>query len=287
MEYKDIISRIKSVRNYKKESVSPEILNELKNYYIKETRVLKDIQIEVKVRNKDEVYDKLKNIAGYNELMLEAPHYLIFLSEDKEHYLENIGYAAQNVMLKAFELGVGSCWITIKNGEVIKEKLNIKSDKKLSALIALGYDDNKNKVLYENVSEYNPSKAEVKIVEDNVSERMRVSDVVYINKWGENADTDELTNLGLLEAFFYARLAPSTKNRQPWRFIYDNGTVVLALRKDENVNEYEQKVDTGIVMLYFKLIVDSTLFNLEWKFGKPDKDYEIPSDYEIVAYCIS
>jgi len=212
---------------------------------------------------------------------------LIFLSEDKKHYIENVGYAAQNVMLKAFELGVGSCWITIKDGEAIKEKLNLKTDKKLAALIALGFDDNKNKVLYENTSEYNPSHAEVKIVEDNVSERMRVSDVVYLNKWGENVDSDELARLGLLEAFFYARLAPSTKNRQPWRFIYDNGTVVLALRKDENVNEYEQKVDTGIVMLYFKLMVDSTLFNLEWKFGKPDKDYEIPSDYEIVAYCMS
>lgn len=287
MEYKDIISRIKSVRDYKDEAVSPEIINQLKDYYIEGKRLLQDIEIEVKVRNKEEVYENLKNIAGYNELMIEAPHYLIFLSEDKKHYLENVGYAAQNVMLKAFELEVGSCWITIKDGEEIKEKLNIKTDKKLVALIAIGYDDNKNKVLYENTSEYNPSHANIKIVEDNVTERMRVSDMVYLKKWGENVDSDELARLGLLEAFFYARLAPSTKNRQPWRFIYDDGTVVLALKKEENVNEYEQKIDTGIVMLYFKLIVDSTLFNLEWKFGKPEKKYEIPSDYEIVAYCIS
>ncbi|HCX62736.1 MAG TPA: nitroreductase [Clostridiales bacterium] len=287
MEYKDVISRIKSVRNYKEDTVSPEILEKLKADFEKGKRLIDDIQLEVMLKNKDEVYGNLKNIAGYNDLMIEAPHYLIFLSEDKGHYIENTGYAVQNIMLKAFESGVGSCWITIKDGEAIKEKLNINSDKKLSALIALGYDDNKNKVLYENVSEYNPSRAEVEIVEDNVSERMRVRDLVYLNKWGEDADPDELTRVGLLDAFFYARLAPSTKNRQPWRFIYDNGTVVLALRKDENVNEYEQKVDTGIVMLYFKLIVDSTLFNLEWKFGNPDKDYEIPSDYEIVAYCIS
>ncbi|NYB73307.1 nitroreductase family protein [Sedimentibacter hydroxybenzoicus DSM 7310] len=287
MEYKDIISRIKSVRNYKEDTVSPEILEQLKADFEKGKRLIDDIQLEVMLKNKDEVYGNLKNIAGYNDLMIEAPHYLIFLSEDKGHYIENTGYAVQNIMLKAFESGVGSCWITIKDGEAIKEKLNINSDKKLSAIIALGYDDNKNKVLYENVSEYNPSRAEVEIVEDNVSERMRVRDLVYLGKWGEDADPDELARVGLLDAFFYARLAPSTKNRQPWRFIYDNGTVVLTLRKDENVNEYEQKVDTGIVMLYFKLIVDSTLFNLEWKFGNPDKDYEISSDYEIVAYCIS
>ena len=219
--------------------------------------------------------------------MLDAPHYLIFLSEEKEHYIENTGYAVEDIRLKAYEMGVGSCWITINDGELIKEKMNIKSDKKLTALISFGFDDNKNKVLYENKTEYNPSKAVVNIVEDNVSERLGISDVVYMKKWGENADPDELARLGLLEAFFYARLAPSTKNRQPWRFIYDDGTVVLALRKDENINEYEEKIDTGIVMLYYELIVDSTLFNMDWKFGRTEKDYEIPSDYSIVAYCIS
>ncbi len=287
MDYKDIISKIKSVRNYKEDVVSPEILQELKAYYEKGKRLIGEIQLDAMLKSKDEVYENLRNMAGYNDMMIEAPHYLLFLSEDKEHYIENTGYAVQDVMLKAFGLGVGSCWITIHDGEAIKERLGIGSDKKLSALIALGYDDNKNKVLYENVSEYNPSHAEVEIVEDNVSERMRVRDLVYLNKWGEDADPEELARVGLLDAFFYARLAPSTKNRQPWRFVYDNGMVVLALRKDENINEYEQKVDTGIAMLYFKLIVDSTLFNLEWKFGKPDKNYAVPSDYEIVAHCIS
>lgn len=287
MEYKDLISRMKSVRNYKKDALSPEILQRLRDHLNKSKRLIEDIDLEIILKNRDEVYDILKDVAGYNDTMLDAPHYLIFLSEEKDHYIENTGYAAEDMRLKAFELGVGSCWITIHDTDLIKEKLSIKSGKKLTALISLGFDDNKNKVLYENVSEYNPSKADVSIVEDNVSERLRIRDVVYMKKWGENAEPDELTNLGLLESFFYARLAPSTKNRQPWRFIYDDGTVILALRKDQNVNEYEEKVDTGIVMLYFKLIFDSTLFHMDWKFGKTDKEYEIPSDYHIVAYCNS
>lgn len=287
MNYKDLMARMKSVRNYKKEVVSPEIIQKLRDYYNKSKRLVKDIEIETILKNRDEVYDKLTNIAGYNDTMLDAPHYLIFLSEEKDHYLINTSYAAEDLRLKAFELGVGSCWISIHDGDEIKKRLNIKSDKKLTALIALGYDDNKNKVVYENVSEYNPSKADVSIIEDNVSERLRISDVVYMKKWGENADPDDVANLGLLEAFFFARLAPSTKNRQPWRFIYDDGMVILTLRKDKDINEYEEKIDTGIVMLYFQLIVDNTLFGMDWKFGKPDKEYDIPSDYYIVAYCIS
>lgn len=287
MEYKDLMARMKSIRNYKKDTVSPEIIQKLREYYHKSKRLVKDIEIEAILKNRDEVYDNLKNLAGYNDLMIDAPHYLLFLSEVKDHYLENASYAAEDVRLKAFELGVGSCWITIHDGDLIKEKLNIKSDKKLAALIALGFDDNKNKAILENVSDYNPSKANVSIVEDNVSERLRISDIVYMNKFGEKADPDEVANLGLLEAFFFARLAPSTKNRQPWRFIYDNGMVILVMRKDKDVDEYEEKIDTGLVMLYYQLIVDNTLFKMDWKFGKPDKEYELPSDYNIVAYCIS
>lgn len=287
MEYKDLIARMKSVRDYKKEIVSPECIQKLKDYYHKSKRLVENIEIETMLKSRDEVYDNLKNIAGYNDMMLDAPHYLIFLSDEKDHYIENTAYAAEDVRLKAHELGIDSCWITIHDGEAIKEKLHIKSDKKLTALIALGFDDNKNKAVLENVSEYNPSKANVSIIEDNVSERLRISDVVYMKKWGENADPDDVANLGLLEAFFFARLAPSTKNRQPWRFIYDDGMVILTLRKDKDVNEYEEGIDTGIVMLYYQLIVDNTLFKMDWKFGKPDKEYEIPSDYNIIAYCIS
>ena len=206
MEYKDLIARMKSVRNYKKDALSADVIQKLRDYYDKSKRLIPDIEIETILKSRDDVYSKIKDIAGYNNLMLDAPHYLIFLSEEKEYYIENTGYAAQDLMLKAFELGVGSCWITIHDGELIKEKLGIKSDKKLTALIALGFDDNKNKVVYDNVSEYNPTKANVSIVEDNVSERLRIRDVVYMKKWGENADPDEVANLGLLEAFLVARL---------------------------------------------------------------------------------
>ncbi|HHZ03019.1 MAG TPA: nitroreductase [Tissierellia bacterium] len=286
MKYKEIISEIKSVRDYRDEEVSQELFDELKQYYNKAKRLVNDIEIEV-LRKNSEVYEQLKDSAGYNNKMIKAPHYLIFLSEEKEHYIENVGYAAQDIMLKAWSLGIGSCWITFEDGEKIKEKLQIKSDKKLVALIAMGYEvEHKNKVLYENVSEYNPSKADVKVVEDNTSERLGIRDIVFMKKWGEKADPDELVNYGLLEGFTYGRLAPSTKNRQPWRFIVDYGRVVLTLKKDSYVSEYEEKIDTAVIMLYFNAVLESTLYGIEWKFGKPDKDYQVPDDYKIVGYCI-
>ncbi len=200
MNYKDTIASIKSIRDYKKEEVSLQKLDQLKDYFDKGKRLFEDINIEVLLKNKNEVYDNLKNSAGYNDRMIEAPHYMIILSEEKDHYIENTGYAAEDIMLKAWELGIGSCWITFKDGEDLKKKLNIQSDKKVTALISLGFDDNKNKVIYETVYEHNPTKTEVKIIEDNVSDMAWHQRCCVHEKWGENADPDELTNMGLLEA---------------------------------------------------------------------------------------
>lgn len=283
MDYKNIIPKLKSIRDYKDIEVSDEILKELKktdNY----KKLMTDIDIELIILNNKDAYEKLEDEAGYFGIMIKAPHYIFILSDEKEHYVENAGYIGQQINLKAFELGVGSCWITFKNGEKIKELLNITSDKALTGIIALGFDDNKNKVIYENVSEYNPSKAEIEIVEDNVSYRLGVQDVAYIESWGNNATVDELMNRGLFDAIRYSRLAPSTKNRQPWRFLIDNETVILALKSDSFANEYEEKIELGIVMFYFKSIIDSTMFEMTWNFGNLD-GYEIPDDYKIVAHC--
>ncbi|MDI9495882.1 MAG: nitroreductase family protein [Bacillota bacterium] len=284
MKYKEIISEIKSVRLYKKEDVDPGLFKELLEYFDRGKRLFDDIEVEVIRKNRDEVYEQLKDSAGYNNRMIEAPHYLVFLSEEKDYYIENAGYRVQDLMLKAWSLGIASCWITFGDGEEIKKKIGIDSDKKLAALIALGYENPQSKVLYEK-GKYNTS-SNVLVIEDNTSERLGIRDLVFTNEWGEKADPDELVNYGLLEGFFYGILAPSYKNRQPWRFIVDRGTVVLALKKDIYVTEYEEKIDTAVIMLYFDAIIESTLSGITWKFGRPEKDYKVPDDYKIVAYCL-
>jgi nitroreductase len=271
--------------DYKEDLTSPQILDEIKNFNKKERTLIEDIKVEVIIKDKDEVYEPLKGLAGYKANMIEAPHYLIVVSDEKDFYIENTGYVCQNIMIKALELGVGSCWITFKDQDEIKKKLEIDTEKKVTALIALGYDDNKTKIVYENVSEYNPSKADIKIVDDNISFRIGIEQIVYIGEWGKNADPNDLSNRGILDGFAYSRLAPSTLNRQPWRFIVDDGMVVLALRSDEYINNYESKIDMGIIMLYFESIIDTTLTDVNWNMGKPEKDYKVPDDYSIVGYC--
>lgn len=267
MNYQKLISNRKSVREFKNKGIEAKYFNEIESYINNSKKLLPEINVEVKIFDNKDSYEKLNNIAGYNGYIIEAPHYVIILSDVKNGYIENSGYMGERLMLKAKDLGIDSCWITFKDSNAIKEKLDISSDKEVTAIIAIGYEDNKN------------------TKNKSVSDRLGVEEIVYMGEWGNNANVVDLDERGLLDAFSYARMAPSSLNRQPWRFIIDGGNIVLAVKKDDFTSDYEGSIDTGIAMLYFGLIVDTTMFDLQWNVGSIDKDYKIPDDYEIVGYC--
>lgn len=267
MDYKKLISNRNSVREFKDLNIELKDFKEIEKYMKSSKKLLPEIEVEIKIFNHNCSYENLKNIAGYNGFMIEAPHYAILLSEVKNGYLENSGYIGERLTLKSRDLGIDSCWITFKDSNLIKESLNISSDKEVTGIIALGYEDEKNK--------------KNKIT----SERLGVEEIVFMNEWGNNANVAELEERYLLDAFSYARMAPSSFNRQPWRFIIDGGKVILALRKDDFTSEYEGNIDTGIAMLYFSLIIDTTMFDLKWNVGTVENNYKVPEDYKIVGYC--
>jgi nitroreductase len=267
MNYKKLILNGKSVREFKNNNIEEKYFNEIESHIKSSKKLLPEINIEVKIFDKKNIYEKLDKIAGYNGYMIEAPNYVVILSDVKKGYIENSGYIGERLILKARNLDIDSCWITFKNTDVIKEKLDISSDKEVTAIIALGYEENKN----------TKSKSG--------SDRLGVEKIVYMDEWGKNSSVTDLEERGLLDAFSYARMAPSALNRQPWRFIIDGGNIILAVKKDDFTSNYERGIDTGIAMLYFGLIIDTTMFDLKWSIGNINKDYKIPDNYEIVGYC--
>lgn len=287
MEYKALIENKKSVREYKKIPLKEEQVKEIKSYIGSCKRLVSDIEIDIRFMDNNAVYQQLDGFAGYKGHMINAPHYIIILSENKDNYIENSGYIGEEVCLKAKELEIGSCWITFEKSKTVIEKLSIITDKEVTGIIALGYDLNVNSKTVMNAVKTgeNYSKADMKVVSTGASNRLGLEEVVYMNEWGNHATVSELEERALLEAFSCATLAPSALNRQPWRFIVSNGTVILAVRQDDQSNTYEQKIDAGIVMLYFEAIISETLFKLNWILGNIDKDYKIPNDYSVVGYC--
>lgn len=265
MNYKNLISNKRSVREFKNKEIKQSDFDTIKEFISNSKKLMPEINTDTKVFGKEDVYSKLDKIAGYNGHMIEAPYYIIILSEAKEGYIENSGYVGEHLTLKARDLGIDSCWVTFEDSSLIKERLDIISNKDVTAILALGYGD--------------------VVSSKSSSERLSVDKIVYLDEWGNSTSLEVLEERGLLDAFSFATMAPSTLNRQPWRFILDGGKVVLVVRKDEFASAYEGKIDVGISMLYFGVIIDTTMFDLKWNIGKIDKDYKIPADYEIVGYC--
>ncbi len=117
------------------------------------------------------------------------------------------------------------------------------------------------------------------------NKRLPIEEMVYMGEWEKKATVDELLDRALYEPLSCATMAPSTLSRQPWRFIIDGGKVILALRKEEGIQPYEEKIDAGIVMLYFEVVVEQTLCKMKWQLGSVENQYGVPEEYEIVAVC--
>lgn len=270
MDYQTLILNTKSVRDFKRDIVKNADLKTIKDYANNCKKLVSSMELDIRIMANSEVYLTLDGIAGYKGHMIDAPSYIVLLSTVADRYIENAGFVGQELIFKATEIGVDSCWVTFTDSKAVKEKLNLVSDKEVVGIIALGFEENKGKA----------AKASL-----NPAYRLGLDEIVYLNEWGKGADNTTLEERGILDAFAYARLAPSAWNKQPWRFLIHGGNVILAVKKDEEIYSYEEKIAAGIIMLFFQAIIDSTLFSLNWHLEAPTDSVAIPNDFEVIGYC--
>lgn len=286
MNYEKLINERKSTRDFKSETVKDNKLEMLLNFFNQSKKLFPEIKIEtILFRDGHLVYDKLEGVAGYNGRMIKAPHYIVIASEEKDGHIENTGFAGENMILKAVDEGIDTCWVTFEDGNTIKNALGLETDKEITGLIAVGYGMYKKKILHSVETGGNYSKADMRVIEDNTSFRYAVEEIVFLKEWGNPTDYKALEQRGLAEAFAYVRLAPSTLNAQPWKLILDDSILVLTIKDRKNISLNEERIDAGIFMLHFYLIAGETLYEPFWQLGKPDKTYNIPNDYRIVGWC--
>lgn len=100
-----------------------------------------------------DIKDKLAELTKYKELVKKAPMLIgVFLDKKtmyhqiKDH--QSAGACIQNILLSAYALGLGTCWLgeILKNEDKVKEVLGLsKEDYEMCALISVGYPDDKSK----------------------------------------------------------------------------------------------------------------------------------------------
>ncbi|PAB55937.1 nitroreductase family protein [Anaeromicrobium sediminis] len=262
MKFSKLIESIKSVRDYKMSKVEDSKLNEILNI-VKNNKFFNKGKMDIVVLNNgNKVYDSLKGKAGYYGNMIKAPYYLLITSDEFSDNKKYGGYLMELARLKAFDLGLGSCFINIDDPYTIKKHFNIK--KEPIAFISLGY-------------------AYTGIFKKDISSkppRSGMEDMVYINNWGQKADPNILEQRGLSHILYYSKYAPSWGNIEPWKFLINENKISLFI---DNKNIKDVNLHAGIIMLYIEQIALEEGIPSLWHLVPQDFP-DIPNNYSSIGY---
>ena len=152
--YKRILSR-RSIRQFKPEPVSRDILKDLVNAARLAPSGANLQPLEFAVIDDEEVRKKLFSCLRWAAYIApegnpkpghEPVAYvvvLVNLAVRKAGYERDVGAAVENMILAAWEEGIGSCWIASADTEKIQEMLSVPGGYRVDSVLALGYPDEK------------------------------------------------------------------------------------------------------------------------------------------------
>jgi nitroreductase len=143
--YNIIIAR-RSIRKYSKKQISEAVLMKIINAGLWAPSGLNNQPWKFQVIINKEQKDIISKFTKYSAIIKSAQVLLCVFLDKNQMYnrdkdLMSIGACIQNILLRAWELGVGSCWL----GEILNRKneicsyLSIPESLELMAVISLGY----------------------------------------------------------------------------------------------------------------------------------------------------
>jgi nitroreductase len=180
----------------------------------------------------------LTYMIGSYGLVQNPPHLLVgVLPEESDVARLDLGYVLERVVLEAARLGLGTCWVTGSyNAQCAGEAVGLSPGEVVAAVCALGYpaQDRWGRLHSRTVRRLAGGQR-----------RKPLTKIVFSGRWGKPWSPDK-ADPTLVDALEHARLAPSARNRQPWRFIVRPGRLALALVRPA-------PIDGGIVMAHFAL----------------------------------
>jgi nitroreductase len=188
------------------------------------------------------------NALGTYGTIQGAKLFLVGIIRRGEHDMEDFGYQFEKIILRATDLGLGTCWIGgIFNRSRFADQAGVREDEVLPAISPLGYATQKRSVADS-------------IVRWSAGSRNRrpwrqlffhgsFEVALPAGAAGRYADP-----LGML------RLGPSASNRQPWRIVKESGRDIFHfyLRRSRGYDKLIkavdlQRIDMGISMSHFEL----------------------------------
>lgn len=239
MELYDAIFYRKSIRKYSNKKITNELMEEIKNISSNITYLNNDLNIKAHVVERGHLIHFLMG----KKNKVKAPHYILLTSNKGEDYLQNVGFAAEEIVLQLTILGVATCWLecNLKREDIlefidIQEVEDTNENEKTEnaeeeleypvALIAFGYPEGNEKLFREQ--------------DDDIDRKS-------IKKICKKIDKKYTS---IIEAI---RLAPSINNSQPWLLYKDiDGFSIYEEKSKKNIRDMS-KISMGIALKHLDI----------------------------------
>lgn len=213
--YDTIFSR-KSIRSYHQEKIEWEVLDDILKFADKLPMLVQDIGVEYKL------VINIEENQGFNgPFTVKAPYYIVLSSEKKDDYLLNAGYIMQQLSLYIESKGLGTCFMGGAS-----PGMGLKNTIKYDYVITLAFGKPKEEAYRDYMLAKRNSENELVVYKEEVSSDIRK----------------------ILKA---ARLAPSSINSQPWRFVVYKNRIHVFTKKNPWLFKPMDKmkmIDMGIMM---------------------------------------
>lgn len=224
--YEGIFTR-KSVRRYKKESLEQSRLDEILRFAQNLPMLFPEIKVEFKIFDCVNRKNRSKYFEGIP--LVKAPYYLVLTSTKENGYYINAGYLMQQISLYLTAKNIASCYQGVIK---LTKDVNVKSEMEYVITLAFG----------EGTSDIHRSSLKAKRLPEEDT-------VIYKEEVNESMKT-------IIKA---ARLAPSSMNNQPWRFVAYKNRIHVFCKKNLFMSKHMSKmklIDIGIALANMLVVIE-------------------------------
>lgn len=219
----------KSVRNFQNEPITPQVMEDILIQFDDSKSLFGGLETELVIfDNRKKQYKRLEMFG------VKAPYYLALYSEERDRAQMNAGYLMEQMSLYLYTIGLGSCFV---GAPMVPRKLQYRGEKKLMTVLAFGKAK----------GSHIRKQAEAK--------RLELSELCVYK------ETPRQWMNQLLEA---ARMAPSSLNSQPWRFVvFDNRIHIYSKKRKVGLMENWDDLNFGIMFSHMMIAAEELWLDVD------------------------
>ncbi|HEX7555654.1 MAG TPA: nitroreductase family protein [Leptolinea sp.] len=231
-------------------------------------------RFQLAVANDDD-QNALRGLGTYGTIK-NPPGYIIGATRSAEKDLEDFGYRMEMIVLKAAELGLGTCWLGgLFTRSTFAKKISAVRGERIPAICSVGIPDVKKT-----------------LAEVDLSRKRFGWELLFFN--GDfSIPLKAETSGAYAGALELLRLAPSAQDLQPWRVLKHAENWHFYMQRTRGYHEMVmtpitgipdlQRIDMGIGMAHFEQAAMEAGMSGKWQMIDP----KIPVTNKLMEYSVS